>query len=86
MLGTPESERLKVTALNLWEAARFPLIGRFPASRPTSPTASPLFKKLIFSYYDIAFKEGGRATYFFVAAFTWSSRSFPKAYFFIKVS
>jgi len=69
MLGTPESERLKVTALNLFH-----------------PTASPLFKKLIFSYYDIAFKGGGRATYFFVAAFTWSSRSFPKAYFFIKVS
>jgi hypothetical protein len=35
MLGTHESERLKVTALNFF-----------------SPTASPLFKKLVVSYYD----------------------------------
>jgi hypothetical protein len=47
-LGTPESERLKVTALNLWEASRYPLTGRFPASRPKSPTASPPFQKVGF--------------------------------------
>jgi len=34
MLGTLESERLKVTALNLWEASYDPLTGCFPASRP----------------------------------------------------
>jgi hypothetical protein len=42
-LGIPESERLKDTALNLLEASR--LSGRFPASRPISPTASPPFEK-----------------------------------------
>jgi hypothetical protein len=42
MLVTLESERLKVTALNLLEASR--LSGRFPASRPTSLTASPPFQ------------------------------------------
>jgi hypothetical protein len=51
VLVTPESEQLKVTALNLLEASR--LSGRFPASRPTSPTASlPFSKKCVFSYYD----------------------------------
>jgi hypothetical protein len=41
-LGTPESERVMVAALNLFH-----------------PTASPLFKKLVFSYYDTA-SVGGR--------------------------
>jgi hypothetical protein len=39
MLGTRESGRLKVTALNLFH-----------------PTASPLSKKLVFSYYDTTSK------------------------------
>ncbi len=42
MLGTPESERLKVTALNLFH-----------------PTASPPFKKWVFSYYDTTSSRGG---------------------------
>ena len=42
MLGTPESERLKVTALNLLH-----------------PIASPLFKGLVFSYYDTTSEGGG---------------------------
>jgi len=45
-VGTPGFERVKDTTLNLLEAFR--LSGRFPASRPTSPTVSPLFEELGF--------------------------------------
>jgi hypothetical protein len=43
-VGTPASERLKVTALNLWENARLAAASRWSAHR----TASPLFKKIGF--------------------------------------
>jgi hypothetical protein len=48
MLGTPESERLKVTALNLWENAHLAAASRLSAY----PTASPPFKKPVSYYYD----------------------------------
>jgi hypothetical protein len=52
-LGTPRSERLKVAALNLWEASPSsfdrPLLGE-PPTRPSLP----LFEKSVFSYYDTA--------------------------------
>jgi hypothetical protein len=57
--GTPNSEQLKVTALNLWEASRYPLTGRFPASRPKSLTTSPPFWKIGFSYYDTVSEKKG---------------------------
>jgi len=52
ILGTSESRRLKVSALNLWEA-------RQPfgyEELPVPPTRLPLpfFKKLVFLYYDMA--------------------------------
>jgi len=56
-LGTPESERLKVAALNLWKA--FPLSFDRPLSgKPPPDRLSPFFKKSVFSYYDAA--SGGR--------------------------
>ena len=60
MVGDPESKWLKVAALNLWEGSRLSLTGRFPASRPTSPTASPLFGMAIFLYYDTVSRGEGK--------------------------
>jgi hypothetical protein len=58
--GTSESEPLKVTALNLWEASGYPSTSRFPASRPPD-RLSPFSKKSGFSNYDTVSKgcEGG---------------------------
>jgi hypothetical protein len=50
MVGTPESERLKVTALNLSENAHLAAASRLSAH----PTAPPPFKKSISSYYNTA--------------------------------
>jgi hypothetical protein len=44
MLGTPGSERLKVTALNLWENAHLAAASRLTAH----PTASPPFQEVGF--------------------------------------
>jgi hypothetical protein len=41
-LGTPESERIKVTALNLWEAIRLSFDKPLPG-KAAHPTASPPF-------------------------------------------
>jgi hypothetical protein len=60
MVGGPRSKWLKVAALNLWEASRYFLTGRFPASRPTSQAASPLLPKAAFSYCDTALKGKGQ--------------------------
>ncbi len=46
-LGAPESKRLKDAPPNLWEASRYRLIGRFPASRPPD-RLFPFAKSLIF--------------------------------------
>jgi len=37
MLGTPESERLKVTALNLWEASYLSFDRSLPGKPPKIP-------------------------------------------------
>ena len=55
MVVTPESKRLNVTALNLWEV-RQPLGYEELPVPPTRPPL-PLFKKSIFSYYDTASGE-----------------------------
>ncbi len=52
--GTPESERLKVTALNLWEASYLSFDRPLPGKPPKIPDRLPLFKKSVFSYYDRA--------------------------------
>jgi hypothetical protein len=49
MLGTPESERLKVTALSLWKNAHLAAASRLSAHPTASP---PPFKKSVSSYYD----------------------------------
>jgi hypothetical protein len=51
MLGTPESEWLKVAALNLWEASRLSFDRPLPGKPPTRPPLPP-FKKSVSSYYD----------------------------------
>jgi hypothetical protein len=50
-LGAPESERLKVTALNLWEASPSSFDRPLPGEPPTRPPL-PFFEKSVFSYYD----------------------------------
>jgi hypothetical protein len=47
MLGMPESEWLKVTALNLWEASRLSFDRPLPGKPPTQPPLS-FFKKSFF--------------------------------------
>jgi hypothetical protein len=55
-LGTAESERLKVTALNLWENTHLAAASRLSAH----PTTSPPFQKVgFFSYCDTVSKGGG---------------------------
>jgi len=75
-LGTPESERLKVTALNLLKLllkiAELPgevIIFRIVSLRdtlPVHPTASPLFQKSVFfilRHSLVKREEGGSLTY-----------------------
>jgi hypothetical protein len=47
MFGVPESERLKVTALNLWEASRLSFDKPLPGKPLTQPPL-PFFKKFFF--------------------------------------
>ncbi len=51
-----EYECLKATALNLWEAPPFPLIGRFPASRP--PDRLSLSKMSISHFMTVSLGRG----------------------------
>jgi hypothetical protein len=55
MLGTPESETAKGTALNFWENAHLAAASRLSAH----PTASPPLKKSVSSYCDtVSTREG----------------------------
>jgi hypothetical protein len=57
--GASESGRLKVTALNLWEASRYPLTSRFPASRPPD-RLSPFPKSRFFHMMTQTLEGEGR--------------------------
>jgi hypothetical protein len=59
MVGVSESERLKVTALNLWEASRLSFDKPLPGKPPTQPPPS-FFKKSSFSYCDAVSKGEGK--------------------------
>jgi len=48
MLGTPESERLKVTALNLWEASYLSFDRPLPGKPPKIPDRLSPFSKMGF--------------------------------------
>jgi len=49
-LGTLESERLKVTALNLWEASRLSFDRPLPGKPPTRP---PLPSLIMSAFYIV---------------------------------
>ena len=59
MLGAQGSERLKVTALNLWDASRLSFDRPLPGKPPNIPDRLPPFKKSVFSYYDTASEGEG---------------------------
>jgi hypothetical protein len=54
--GTSESERLKVTALNLWEASGLSFDRPLPGKPPTRPPL-PLFQKM--GFFHIATQSLG---------------------------
>jgi hypothetical protein len=58
-LGVPEFERLKVTALNLWEASPSSFDRPLPGEPPTRPPLS-FFEKSFFSYYNTPPEGRGR--------------------------
>ena len=59
-IGNPESERLMVAALNLWEASRLSFDRPFPGKPPNIPDRLSPFPKAVFSYCDTASAGRGR--------------------------
>jgi hypothetical protein len=58
-LGTLESERIKVTALNLWEASHLFIDRPLPGKPPNIPDRlSPFSKNLFFHFTTQSLREG----------------------------
>jgi hypothetical protein len=61
MLGTPESERLKVTALDLWEASGLSFDMPLPGKPPNIPDRPPPFQEVGFFILRHSLQEEGLA-------------------------